>query len=133
MSIVPLNQGLAIFTKRFTHFLFLVVAFLVFVFCCRVDTLAAICENSRLSKFSQFLNNLEVVNSLKQCCVSTYNRLYPCDALEICLQTISNKDLWLEERKFRITGIFIVLYKDKNYDIFFFRYQVLWLIYIYGG
>ena len=85
-----------------------------------IKVLLSVCHTSSLGKFSKMVHEMDMPSPLKKCCVDTFNKLYPCDALQICKRTLHNFENWKIERQFRITGLttffdFFVFY--HCYDI----------------
>lgn len=58
--------------------------------------------HARTAPYVQMLSTSDIC--LNKCCVETYNKLYPCNAVEVCRKTLVNKECWLEERKYSITA-----------------------------
>lgn len=88
-----------------THLYLKVFAAAVFFFC-RDDLFSAICDNAYRSELSEVIYQVNLDAPLRRCCVATYNKLYPCDGFEICKDTFKSKATWMQERQYRITGLF---------------------------
>ncbi|KAF5302624.1 hypothetical protein FQR65_LT19099 [Abscondita terminalis] len=68
------------------------------------EVLEAICHHAKTNnKYWKMLYELDIPSTMSMCCVNTYNEIYPCNALDVCRETLK-KEKWCDERKFRITG-----------------------------
>lgn len=52
--------------------------------------------------FNKALYELDI-RPIPSCCIATYNKLYPCDAINLCRST-TNKEEWTKARQFRVTA-----------------------------